>query len=331
MWSALQWIKGHLAFLLPAAMAAGVLFGVTAESVAWLKEVILPLTIFMVLPMMIMFPMRQLFTNGVSLRLLSVNILINFFLFPLLVFGIGRLFFSEEPGFMLGIFMLGLIPTSGMTISWTGFARGNIKAAVSLTVLGLIIGALLAPLYLSLMMGESLLIPSGTIFRQILLVVFIPMVAGNLIRLLLIRLQGKERFAGYWKQRIPTLSSLGVLLIVFAAIAMKAEMLVRNPSLIIIAIIPVLLFYLTGFTLTTMIARITCSRSGAGDGPTLVFSTVIRNLSIALAIAVTAFPELGSSAALILAVAFAVQVQSASLYVRFSERMIGCPARQPAA
>ena len=40
--------------------------------------------------------------------------------------------------FALSILLLaGLVPTSGMTISWTGFAKGNVAAAVKMTVIGL--------------------------------------------------------------------------------------------------------------------------------------------------------------------------------------------------
>ena len=30
--------------------------------------------------------------------------------------------------------MAGLVPTSGMTISWTGFAKGKVEAAVKMTL-----------------------------------------------------------------------------------------------------------------------------------------------------------------------------------------------------
>ena len=42
-----------------------------------------------------------------------------------------------------------LLPTSGMTISWTGFAKGNLNAAIKMTVIGLIAGSLATPLYAS--------------------------------------------------------------------------------------------------------------------------------------------------------------------------------------
>ncbi|MBE9067655.1 arsenic resistance protein, partial [Leptolyngbya cf. ectocarpi LEGE 11479] len=61
------------------------------------------------------------------------------------------------------------------------------------------------------------------------------------------------------------------------------------------------------------------------------YGTVMRNLSIALAIAMTAFgKEQGAEIALIIAMAYIIQVQAAAWYVRFSDRIFGpVPDSQP--
>ncbi len=53
---------------------------------------------------------------------------------------------------------------------------------------------------------------------------------------------------------------------------------------------------------------------GRGNGIALVYGTVMRNLSIALAIAINAFGEAGANAALVIAMAYVIQVQSAAWY-----------------
>ena len=61
-----------------------------------------------------------------------------------------------------------------------------------------------------------------------------------------------------------------------------------------------------------------------GDAIALVYGTVMRNLSIALAIAMTAFgKEAGSEIALIIAMAYIIQVQAAAWYVRLTDRIFG--------
>jgi ACR3 family arsenite transporter len=49
----------------------------------------------------------------------------------------------------------------------------------------------------------------------------------------------------------------------------------------------------------------------------------MRNLSIALAIAINAFGPQGSTAALVVAMAYIIQVQSAAWYVKFTDRIYG--------
>ena len=60
------------------------------------------------------------------------------------------------------------------------------------------------------------------------------------------------------------------------------------------------------------------------EATTLVYGTVMRNLSIALAIAMTTFgKEAGSEIAIIIAMAYIIQVQAAAWYVKFTDRIFG--------
>ncbi len=313
MWKIFGFIKNNLSILIPASMILGFSAGLVLDSPGNLKTAILPLTILMILPMMVTFPLTRLFKSGLSPQLIGTNTVINFLLIPLLAYLLARLFFSDQPGFFLGVILMGLIPTSGMTISWTGFSGGNVKAAVGLTVFGLLSGALLTPLYLQLFMGSRIDISLPGIFRQILLTIFIPLAAGTGIRLLLTKTQGEQKFENYWKKRIPSISSIGVVLIVFTATAMKARGLASHPELLLRLIIPTLLFYLILFFGVAQIGRRLFKRE---DSLSLLFSTVMRNLSLAMAVAVNTFPEIGGQAALLLALGYVIQVQSASLYVR---------------
>ena len=53
------------------------------------------------------------------------------------------------------------------------------------------------------------------------------------------------------------------------------------------------------------------------DGLTLVFSTALRNLSIAIGLAATAF---GPNAALMVSLAFLIQGQAAAWFIKLNER-----------
>lgn len=49
----------------------------------------------------------------------------------------------------------------------------------------------------------------------------------------------------------------------------------------------------------------------------------MRNLSIALAIAINAFGEAGANAALVIALSYIIQVQSAAWYVKVTDKVFG--------
>jgi hypothetical protein len=52
----------------------------------------------------------------------------------------------------------------------------------------------------------------------------------------------------------------------------------------------------------------------------------MRNLSIALAISINAFGEAGANTALVIALAYIIQVQSAAWYVKLTSPIFGSPA-----
>jgi ACR3 family arsenite efflux pump ArsB len=308
----------NLALAIPVAMLLGLLYGLVAPS-AWLRVLIVPLTLLMVYPMMVGLQLRQLLQGG-DLRAQWMAQAINFGVIPFVAYAIGRLWFPGQPFFALGLLLAALLPTSGMTIAWTGFAQGNVPAAIKMTVVGLILGSLATPFYLQWLMGAVVPVDLGAVFLQIALVVLLPMLLGQLTREWLVRHHGRERFQKEWAPRFPPLSTLGVLGIVFVALALKGGDLVARPALLLDVLVPLVALYALNYALGIFVGRLALPR---GDAIALVYGTVMRNLSIALALAMNAFGAGGVDAALLIAVAYVVQVQSAAWSVRLGAGMFG--------
>ncbi len=321
MWKFFGVLKKKLIIAIPIAMLLGLLVGGTLE-VQILRVSILPLTIMMIYPMMVALNFRSVFSSC-SIKLQLTTQFINSLLIPLVAFGVGKLFLEELPLQAFGLLLIGLLPTSGMTISWTGFAKGNVKVAVKMTILGLILGALLTPFWGNLLMGKVIPVPILKTFKQIGLIVFLPMILGYLTRLLLIRRYGEAEFNKRLKPRFPLLATLGVLGIIFVAMALKAEGVLTQPEILLKLLLPLLIFYLLCYGLISLAGRLFFSRK---DAIALVYGTVMRNLSVALAIALTLFGrDQGSEIALIISIAYIIQVQSAAWYVRLCDRFFGPP------
>jgi predicted Na+-dependent transporter len=95
---------------------------------------------------------------------------------------------------------------------------------------------------------------------------------------------------------------------------------VAAPEELVRIAVPLVLLYGSNYLLSTIVGKLFLKR---GDAIALVYGTVMRNLSIALAVAMNAFGTAGSDAALVIAMAYIIQVQSAAWYVKITDRIFG--------
>jgi ACR3 family arsenite efflux pump ArsB/nucleotide-binding universal stress UspA family protein len=320
MWKILAKINQNLIIAIPVMMLLGFLYG-NFFSTGFLKNLIIPFTFLMVYPMMVTLKIKTVFEGG-DLKAQILTQLINFGIIPFVAFGLGLLFFKDSPYMALGLLLAGLVPTSGMTISWTGFAKGNMAAAVKMTVIGLTIGSFATPFYIQFLMGANIDVNIVLVMKQIVFIVFLPMAAGFFTQQVLIKKFGLKEFQQRIAPRIPGISTIGVIGIVFVAIALKAKSISGSPQMLLYILGPLCLIYAINFALSTIVGKLFLSRD---DAIALVYGSVMRNLSIALAIAINAFGSEGSSAALVVAIAYIIQVQSAAWYVKLTDRIFGKP------
>ncbi len=318
MFKILAHIQKKLVLYLPLTMGLAIIYG-NFFNVSSLKTFTPIIVFFMVYPMMVVLRYKELFAKGNN-KLILVSQLVNFVIFPLMGYSIGKVFFPNNPYIIIGILLIALLPTSGMTISWTGFAKGNVPAAIKMMVVGLILGAFLTPFYLGLFVGESADIPFASIISEIVKVVFIPMGLGYISQKVFINKYGVETYNNTLKLKIPLISTLALISIVFISTAMRAKVIISNPLLLIKIIVVLSISYAFSFLLVTIFAKLLFNRE---DGIALVYGTVMRNLSIALAIALSIFSEAGSEVALIVAVGFVVQIQGAAIYLKRVDKLLG--------
>ncbi len=315
-------IQKNLVYAIPISMFFGLIFGYLFDA-GPLKQFIIPVTFVMVYPMMVTLNVKTIF-KGQDYKLQIVTQIINFIFVPLLVFFIGKIFLSgQDPKFGLwavGLFLIGVLPTSGMTISWTGFAKGNKEAAIKMVIFGLVIGSLAAPIFTKVFMGATIEVNMLHMFKQIAIFVFVPLFIGLFTQYACIKKYGNTTWNQKIKPNFPPFSALGVVMIAFLAMSLKAKHIIANPGDIISILIPLIVFYLISYVLLTIVGKLFFSRE---DAIAMVFGVVMRDLSIALAIAMTAFGKEGMTIALLIALAYIIQIQSAAWYVKFVDVMFG--------
>lgn len=319
----LQTLTRNLILVIPLSMAAGFIFGLLADARS-LKALIPAYTFLMVFPMMVTLQYKKAFTKCSWLAQGTAQFT-NFVVLPLIGFGLGRIFFPDQPYLSLGLLMMALIPTSGMTVSWTGFAKGNVEVAVKMMIFGLITGSLLAPFYIRLLLGADVDVDIFMVLKKVFLIVLLPMIAGFLTRQILLKKYGQKEFSERVGPAFPPFTTLGVIGMVFTAIALRADVIAARPMLLLQILVPVILFYLFILAVGVTVGRFFLNRA---DAIALIYGTSLRNLSISLAIAVNAFGKAGTDAALVLAAAFIVQTQVATWSTRFVDRVFPEPVNE---
>ena len=217
----------------------------------------------------------------------------------------------------LGLMLISLIPTSGMTATWTELAKGNLKTALSIIATSLIIVILALPVMLPIFAGGLLNAGPLFILMRIMLVIVIPLVLGDITRRIIISRKGQP----FYKSKKPMfsgLSSTGLLFVLFLIMSLDTnKMLVSNPLLTIKGLVPLLFYYILMFGTSTLMTRVFALERSVGVA--VVYGTSVRYLALALGIAV---PLLGtgkesSLVVFVVALAFFVQVPFSSLYSKF--------------
>ena len=116
----------------------------------------------------------------------------------------------------------------------------------------------------------------------------------------------------------PLIANSGLYLMIFIASSLKAKVLLSNPGILGILVLVWAIFYVVMFLIAYLVGpRLT---EGYADAIAFNFGSWLKNLTIATALAVTAF----SNALVVIpvATAFLVQIPLASIVVRNAERLI---------
>jgi len=248
-----------------------------------------------------------------DLRLMLVNLLMNFFILPLTALLIGKMFLAPWPELRVGLLIISVVPGGNMVVAFTMLFEGNVNASLKLSTTNLILGSLLAPLYLYLLAGTLVEIDILHIGRTIGLVVFIPLIAGVYAYKLLLKRYGQKEFQQNIKPLLPAISVWGLIYLLFTSVSMKAGMFFSYPELIFQALSCLLLWYCTILALCVVIGRNFFSYK---DAMSLLLNVELRNLPICIGIAVTAFPP---QTAMMVALAFLFQQQLAIWFWKFEK------------
>lgn len=309
-------IEGNLVIFLVLSIIAGVAYGWAYPAAAkGLKAYTTVILFIMLYPMMIGLRIEEVGKAVMNLKLISLSMLFNFVLSPLLAAGLAYLFLHNRPEFAVGLILTGTVPCAGMVAAWTGYAKGNVALALVIVALSLLVSIVMIPLWMPILAGVYVEIDAWGMFKEILLAVVVPLILGDLTRRAIFRLWGQDGFKEV-KPTLPGVSMLGMYLIVFVSMGLEANNVLHNPQYFLIVLIPLMFFYVILFSGSVLFSR--WVRFTYEDMVAFAYGTAGKNISIALALATIFFAPL---TVLVLALKPIIQISFMALFLRLCSRL----------
>ncbi|QDI91962.1 arsenic resistance protein [Salicibibacter cibarius] len=248
---------------------------------------IIPFLLLMLYGLFLTIPLKHLKDAFKNIRFLSASTIINFVWTPLLAWGLGAVFLADHPALWIGFIMLMVTPCTDWYLFFTSIAKGNLSLSTSVLPINLILQVLLLPVYLFIFAGTIESVSLSTIIESVVLVLIIPFAFAHLTRYLL---RNRETFLN--DKLVPSFSSAQIIFLALAITAMFASQgsyLVNNLEVIYILIIPILLYFVINFVVAQTVGK--AMKFSYEDTVSLNLTVIARNSPVALAIAVTAFPD----------------------------------------
>ena len=219
-----------------------------------------------------------------SPRQLATVLFFNFAIAPFFMLLLANAFVTD-PELRTGLILYGLAPCIAMVIIFTYLAKGNVPMALVFVALNSVVQMLLIPVYARVLIGD-VSFDVWVVAESVVLYLGLPLVAGVITRGAVVR-RGGEAAMERLKPGLNALSILGLLFTLIVMFALKGDLILRRPQIVVEMAVPMAIFFFAMFTVVYLIG----ARLGFGyeDAVAVAFNSTGRDFEIAIAIAITAF------------------------------------------